>query len=104
MQWISIAGGEWLIIVFVALVLILGTGRLPGAARRLGRAASDYGRARDQIMGDIAGAGTRPGITGPAGSEREKLEVMARAAGIDPAGMDDAALRDAIAGRLGRGV
>ena len=31
---LNIAGSEWLIIVFVALILILGTGRLPGAAKK----------------------------------------------------------------------
>ena len=89
-----------MIIIFVALVLILGTGRLPGAARKLGRAASGYGRARDEIMGGLGG-GRAPGITGPVGTEREKLEAIARSAGIDPEGMDDDGLRGAISGRLG---
>ena len=40
MDWmaLNIMGTEWIIVVFVALVLILGTGKLPAAARKMGRA------------------------------------------------------------------
>jgi len=31
---LNIAGSEWMIIIFVAIVLILGTGKLPGAAKK----------------------------------------------------------------------
>ena len=31
---LNVAGSEWIIIIFVALVLILGTGKLPGAAKK----------------------------------------------------------------------
>ena len=34
---INIGGTEWIVIIFVALVLILGTGKLPGAAKKIGK-------------------------------------------------------------------
>ena len=46
---LNIAGSEWMIIIFVALVLILGTGKLPGAARKLGKAVNEYNKAKDEI-------------------------------------------------------
>ena len=41
---LNVAGSEWIIIIFVALVLILGTGKLPGAARKLGKAVNEYNK------------------------------------------------------------
>ena len=38
---LNVAGSEWAIIIFVALVLILGTGKLPGAARKIGKAVNE---------------------------------------------------------------
>ena len=34
---LNIIGGEWVIIIFVALVLILGTNKLPEAAKKMGK-------------------------------------------------------------------
>ena len=31
---LNIGGSEWMIIIFVAVVLVLGTGKLPGAAKK----------------------------------------------------------------------
>jgi len=33
---LNIIGSEWIIIIFVALVLFLGRGQLPGAAKKAG--------------------------------------------------------------------
>lgn len=98
---LNIVGGEWVIIAFVALVMVLGTGRLPEAARKLGRAAGEFGRARDAARAAPGGPGVR--VTGPARDERQKLESIARSLGEDPAGMTEAELRGAIARRLGEG-
>ncbi len=37
---LNIAGSEWMIIIFVATVMILGTGKLPGSAKKLGKAVN----------------------------------------------------------------
>ena len=34
---LNIGGSEWMIIIFVAVVLVLGTGKLPGAAKKMGK-------------------------------------------------------------------
>lgn len=103
---LNVAGGEWVVIALAALVLLLGAGRLPDAARKLGRAAGEYGRARDAALPRQAPPG-RPagavGAAGPVGSEREKLEAMARSLGEDPEGMGDAELRRAISRRVDPG-
>lgn len=99
---LNIAGSEWVIIIFVALVLILGTGRLPGAARKLGKAVAEYNRARDDIKGQIDGAAKQAEIRGPVGTEREKLETMAKSAGISTDEKTDDELRDEIAKRIGQ--
>ena len=93
---LNVGGTEWIIIIFVALILILGTGKLPGAARKIGRAVNEYNKAKDGIedhIKQIQGAtDNAPKITGPVESEREKLEVMARAIGLNPDDKNDAEL------------
>ena len=105
---LNIVGGEWVIIAFAALVLILGTNRLPEIARRLGRAASEYERARAgvrdgmrEMAGEPGGRGIR--VAGPVATEREKLEAICASLGIDPAGRDDGDLRGMISRRMGSG-
>ena len=105
---LNVAGSEWVIIIFVALVVILGTGRMPGAARKLGRAVNEFNRAKDGIseqVRDAASEGSRgaPEIAGPVQTEREKLEAIAKSIGIRAAGRTDDELRDDIAGALNRG-
>jgi sec-independent protein translocase protein TatA len=38
---LNIGGSEWMIIIFVAVVLVLGTGKLPGAAKKMGKVVSE---------------------------------------------------------------
>jgi len=108
MQWygLSVGGTEWVIIIFVALVLILGTGKLPGAARKIGSAVNEYNRAKDGIEEHVKGmqdaADGIPRISGPVESEREKLEMIARSAGISPGGKSDEELRSAISKKIGQ--
>ncbi len=47
---LNVAGSEWIIIIFVALVLILGTNKLPEAAKKLGKAMNEYKKAKDGIQ------------------------------------------------------
>lgn len=97
---LNIGGSEWMIIIFVVLVLVLGTGKLPGAAKNIGRAVSEYNRAKKDIraqMGDVGG------ITGQASSERAKLEHLARSLSIASEGRSDDDLRAAVTARLNAG-
>ena len=47
---LNIGGSEWIIIVFVALVLILGTNKLPEAAKKIVKAINEYKKAKDGIQ------------------------------------------------------
>lgn len=101
-EWcLNIVGTEWIIIIFVALVLILGTNKLPEAARKLGRAHSEYTKARDQVQGQMRSV-SDINISGPVQNERQKLESMARSLGINFESMDTDQLRQAISARMGQ--
>ena len=47
---LNIGGSEWMIIVFVAIVLILGTGKLPSVAKKLGKVVNEYNKAKNEIQ------------------------------------------------------
>ena len=102
MEWLSlnIMGTEWIIVVFVALVLILGTGKLPAAARKMGRAAAEFEKAKNDIRQQISPDHTIR-VSGPVQDERQKLEAMAKSVGVDPEGMSNDELRGAIRDKMG---
>lgn len=106
-QALNVGGSEWVIIIFVALVLILGTGRLPGAAKKIGKAVNEYNKAKSGIeehVKEIQDAGTGvPKISGPVESEREKLEIIARSAGISTDGKSEEELREMISKKINKG-
>jgi sec-independent protein translocase protein TatA len=98
---LNIAGSEWMIIIFVAIVLILGTGKLPGAAKKLGKAVNEYNKEKNEIQEQMKiGEEQSPKITGPVGTEREKLETMAKSMGVNVEKSDDE-LRKMISEKMG---
>ena len=100
---LNVAGSEWIIIIFVALVLILGTGKLPGAARKLGKAVNEYNKAKNEIQDQVKEATEEsPKISGPVETEREKLETIAKSIGVKTEGKTDDQLREVISGKIGQ--
>ena len=100
---LNIGGSEWMIIIFVALVLILGTGKLPGAAKKMGKAVNEYNKAKNEIQDQIKEATEEtPKISGPVETEREKLEMIAKSAGVKIEGKTDDELRESIAAKMGQ--
>lgn len=100
---LNIGGSEWMIIIFVALVLILGTGKLPGAARKMGKVFNEYNKAKNEIQDQIKEATEEtPRISGPVETEREKLETIAKSAGVKTKGKTDEELREGIASKMGQ--
>jgi sec-independent protein translocase protein TatA len=100
---LNIGGSEWMIIIFVALVLILGTGKLPGAARKMGKVVSEYNKAKNEIQEQMKGVTEEtPKISGPVETEREKLEMIAKSAGVKIEEKTDDELRDDIAAKIGQ--
>ena len=53
---LNIIGGEWVIIIFVALVLILGTNKLPEAAKKMGKVVNELkvNRAKEEIKNNLS--------------------------------------------------
>ena len=99
---LNIAGSEWMIIIFVALVLILGTGRLPGAAKKLGKVVNEYNKAKNEIQDQMKEVSEQtPTISGPVGTEREKLETIAKTIGIKAEDKTDDELQKIIAAKIG---
>ena len=106
----NIAGSEWIIIILLGLVLLFGTKRLPQFSRTIGRAVGEYEKARQKFQQEMqeatdqakydAGVSKLPRITGPVGTEREKLEMMASSLGIEYAGKSDEELRMLISRRM----
>ena len=100
---LNVAGSEWIIIIFVALVLILGTGKLPGAARKLGKAVNEYNKAKNDIPDHMKEVTEEaPKISGPVENERQKLEMIAKSVGVKTEGRSDDELRKIIADKIGQ--
>ena len=100
---LNVGGSEWMIIIFVALVLILGTGKLPGAARKLGKAVNEYNKAKNDIQDHMKEVTEEtPKISGPVETEREKLEMIAKSVGVKIEDKTDDELRKNISAKIGQ--
>ena len=100
---LNILGSEWIIIIFVALVLILGTNQFPSAAKKLGKAVNEFNKAKNEVQNQMKGiSNTDLGISGPLETERQKLETIAKSLGINVAEKSDDELRKIISGKMGQ--
>ncbi len=100
---LNIGGSEWIIIIFAALVLLLGTNKLPEAAKKFGKAMNEYKKAKDGIqdqMKDFSNENLE--VDGPVQNERQKLEMIAKNLGVDPKDKSDDDLRNLISSKIGR--
>jgi sec-independent protein translocase protein TatA len=97
-------GNDWIVIAFVALVMLLGTKRLPDVSRKLGRMMGEVNKTKNLVHNEFQKAKGEFGIPvqGPVTSEREKLEIMAKNLGIDYSSRSDDELRNLIASKLGK--
>lgn len=100
---LNIVGGEWVIIIFVVLILFLGTGHLPGAAKKLGKAVSEYNQAKADVQNQLKEVShDSVEISGPVENERQKNEVIAKSLGIKPDGKTDGELQKMISDKIGQ--
>ncbi|MEJ2261652.1 MAG: twin-arginine translocase TatA/TatE family subunit [Nitrosopumilaceae archaeon] len=100
---LNIVGSEWIIIIFVALILFLGTGQMPGAARKIGKAVAEYNKAKTDFQNQLKEPShDSVGISGPVENERQKNEIIAKSLGIRPEGKTDDQLQKMIADRIGQ--
>jgi len=100
----NVGGSEWVIIIFVAMVLILGTNKLPDFAKKLGKAVGEYNKTKSTFQNQLGGiSDTGIEITGPVQNERQKLEVMAKTLGTDVSNKTDEELKKIITSKIEEG-
>jgi sec-independent protein translocase protein TatA len=106
---LNIIGGEWMIIIFVALILLFGTNKLPEAGRKIGKMVGEYNKAKTEMQNQIKGYSdpnsktnnNNISVDGPVQTERQKLEYMAKSLGINIENKTDVELRHIISSKLG---
>ena len=102
----QIAGTEWFILIILGLALLLGPGKLSQFSRALGKVAGEYERGRQSMRREFEEAyepmkaSNFPFVKGAVGTEREKLELIARSLDISYRGMTDDQLRSVISDRM----
>jgi len=100
---LNVGGSEWIIIIFVALVLILGTNKLPEAAKKIGKAVNEYKKAKngfEEQIKDYTSENLK--VDGPVENERQKLEMIAKNLGVKPKNKTDDELRNLISSKIGK--
>ncbi|PIW32486.1 MAG: translocase [Nitrosopumilales archaeon CG15_BIG_FIL_POST_REV_8_21_14_020_37_12] len=100
---LNIVGSEWIIIIFVALILILGTNKLPEAAKKLGKAVNEYNKAKNDIQTNMKSVTNHNvDVSGPVENERQKLETIAKSLGVRIEDRTDDELRKIISDKIGQ--
>jgi len=96
-------GSEWIIIIFVALIVLLGTNRLPEVTKKLGKVVGEYSKAKNDIQKQFKDfSDSNLNVLGPVQNEREKLDAIAKTIGIDSTNKSDEELRELISGKIGK--
>ena len=94
-----------MIIIFVALILLFGTNKLPEAGKKIGKMVGEYNKAKTEMQNQIKDMTKtevgNPTIEGPVQSERQKLEKMAQILKINTENKSDVELKDAIDAKFG---
>ena len=100
---LNIIGSEWIIIIFIALILLLGTNRFPEIAKKIGKVVGEYNNAKNQIQNEMKDV-TKENfeISGPVKDERKKLEMMADTLGVDFKSKTDDELKKIIDVKMGQ--
>ena len=52
---LNIIGSEWIIIIFVALILLFGTNKLPEAGKKIGKMVGEYNKAKTEMQSQNLG-------------------------------------------------
>ena len=101
---LDIIGNEWIIIAFVAIILFLGTKRLPEASRKIGKIMGEYNKTKNMVQNELQKVTTDYSISvqGPVETERQKNETIAKSLGIDFTNKSDEELKNMIASKLGK--
>ena len=100
---LNIIGSEWMIIIFVAVILLFGTNRFPEAAKKIGKIVGEYKKAKDTVekqMKDVTKESFE--VSGPVKDERKKLEIMANHFEVNCERKTDDELKKIIDSKIGQ--
>lgn len=95
MQAFGVGGLEWVFIIIIVVVLFFGVKKIPEIARSVGRASSEYQKAKIQAKQELNQMNAKDGVD-KSTIDREKLESIADTLGIDSTNKNDTELREAI--------
>ena len=99
---LNIIGTEWIIIIFIGLILLFGTNRFPDVAKKIGRLVGEYSNAKNQIENEMKNSTNQNlQVSGPVKDERKKLEMMATQLEINYENKTDDELRKIIESKIG---
>ncbi len=48
--YLNIMGSEWIVIIFVAIIVLLGPNRLPEVARKFGKIAGEFNKTKTEVQ------------------------------------------------------
>ncbi|WP_148686588.1 twin-arginine translocase TatA/TatE family subunit [Candidatus Nitrosocosmicus hydrocola] len=94
-----INGMEWIIIILVIVVIFFGAKKIPELARSMGKATSEFQKARMEAKKTIENQSTNQDNE-QRSVDREKLESIAETLGVDYSNKDDQDLKNAIDEKL----
>jgi len=99
---LNIIGNDWIMIILVALVLLLGTKRLPDMTRKIAKVMAQYDKTKNMVQEEIqkAKGEINVNISGPVMSERQKLETLAKSLGVNTENKTDDDLRNIVNSKL----
>ena len=95
-----INGMEWIIIILVIVVIFFGAKKIPELARSMGRATSEFQKARVEAKRSLANESSSNQEKAQQSIDREKLESIAETLGVDYSNKDDQDLKNAIDEKL----
>ena len=99
---LNIIGTEWIIIIFIGLILLFGTNRFPDVAKKIGKLVGEYSNAKNQIENEMKNSTNHNlQVSGPVKDERKKLEMMAIQLEINYENKTDDELRKIIESKIG---
>lgn len=87
---------EWIIIILVIVVIFFGAKKIPELARSMGRATSEFQKARVEAKRSLANESSSNQDKSQQSIDREKLESIAETLGVDYSNKDDQDLKNAI--------
>ena len=100
---LNIMGSEWIVIIFVALIVLLGTNRLPEVTKKIGKVVGEYNKAKNDVQNQFKDlSNSNLDISGPVENERKKLDTIAKSLGINSSNKSDEELRLAISEKIGK--